>query len=190
MNDKLFQLNAIRPEPTAQHDFALAHRFVKTHESKVGSLKQLLGRLPEDGEAFFVETEKSFNAFTFIVYLLKYAGDIDELYVATYGLNARIIHSMSGYMSKGRIKRVHVHISESIKSRLPKISDMLEANCCSNSMFTVSYAWSHKKVMCVRVGSDHYVIEGSGNWSENSAQEQYVFIKSQKIYEFRKRSIA
>ena len=189
MSDTFFNLNSIRPEPIQQHDFSVSHKFIKTHESKVESLKQLVGKLPGDGEAFFIETEKSFNAFTFIVYLLKYVGDIDELYVATYGLNARIIHSITGYMNKGRIKRVHIHISESIKARLPKIADMLQAVCLSNSNFSLSYAWTHKKVMCVRVGDEFFVIEGSGNWSENSAQEQYVFIKSQKIYEFRKRTI-
>lgn len=186
---KLFDLQSITPKPTDQHDFMLAHRFVKTHETKVASLKQLLGRLPSESEALFLETEKSFNAFTFIVYLLKYAGDIDEIHVATYGLNARIINSLSNYMHKGQIKKVHIHISESIQKRLPKIANMIDALAEGDLNFTVSYAWTHKKIMCVRIASDYYVIEGSGNWSENSSQEQYIFTKSQKIYEFRRRTI-
>ena len=30
-----------------------------------------------------------------------------------------------------------------------------------------------------------YVVEGSGNYGENAMEEQYVFLKSKKIYEFR-----
>jgi hypothetical protein len=30
------------------------------------------------------------------------------------------------------------------------------------------------------------VLEGSGNWSENAHYEQYVFINSKEVFDFRK----
>jgi hypothetical protein len=32
----------------------------------------------------------------------------------------------------------------------------------------------------------HYIVEGSGNWSENAMYEQYLFANSKSVYEFRK----
>lgn len=175
--------------PTQSNDMVLALQLVDIHCHKLNSLKQLVGNLPKENEFFFLETVKSFNAFTFIVFLIKHAGIIDEMHIATYGLNNRILSSVQNWMNKGAILRAHIHISDSIHNRTPKIADMLDMLAKNDQRFTVSYAWTHKKVMCVKIKDNYYVIEGSGNWSENSAQEQYIFTNSKTLYEFRKQSI-
>ena len=50
---------------------------------------------------------------------------------------------------------------------------------------TVLYAWVHAKVCLLLTHEHHYVIEGSGNWSENAHYEQYVFANSKGLYDFR-----
>jgi len=52
------------------------------------------------------------------------------------------------------------------------------------------YAWNHSKVSCLQCGETYLVLEGSGNWSANAQYEQYIFINSKKIYEFRKNLIS
>ncbi len=164
---------------------ALRVKFDEMHERKIASLKMLMGDLPKDNEIFFLETTNSFNAFTFIVYLIKHAGRIDELFIATYSINRRILDSLTRRLQKNQISDVYLYIAESIRYRMPKVKDQLATMQEQMENFQVEYAWTHKKVIAARVGDDYYVIEGSGNFSENTAEEQYIFLKSKRIYEFK-----
>ncbi|MFV0376901.1 MAG: hypothetical protein ACK5JD_06305 [Mangrovibacterium sp.] len=164
---------------------ALRVRFDAMHEQKISTLKMLCGRLPEENEVFFLETTNSFNAFTFIVYLLKHAGRIDELLIKTYSINIRILDSLSARIRKNEIGDISLYIAESIRYRMPKVKDQLETMTREMNNFQVEYSWTHQKVITARIGEAFYVVEGSGNFSENSAEEQYIFMRSKRIYEFR-----
>lgn len=48
------------------------------------------------------------------------------------------------------------------------------------------FTWSHAKVAMLETKDDFFVIEGSGNWSENACYEQYVFANSKGLFNFRK----
>jgi hypothetical protein len=159
-------------------------RFERLHFFRIRNLKDLCGRLPDEEEVFFIETTKSFNAFTFIVYLIRHAGRVDKLFVATYSINDRIISSLVRWQEAGLIGQVHIEISASIKFRMPKIYDRLE-QLARNGRITVQYEWTHRKVTCLDTNIGKYVVEGSGNYGENAMKEQYVFCKSEKVYEFR-----
>ena len=82
-----FNLEELRKEMSDSRIFT--RRFETMLTFKLNSLKELCGRLPKENEAFFIETKKSFTAFTFIVYLIKHAGQVNHLYVATYSTNVR-----------------------------------------------------------------------------------------------------
>lgn len=151
---------------------------------KVDSLKRLTGKLPEKGEIFFIETTKSFTAFTFIVHVLKAVGHINHVYIATYSTNERIVNALLRYMERGQVDSVHLHISETLKFRMPEIYARL-IRLQEEGVLTLSFAWTHKKVTCIDTPSGAFVVEGSGNYGENALQEQYVFLKSDKVYEFR-----
>lgn len=133
---------------------------------------------------FFFETTKSFNAFTFIVYLIRHAGVIDSLFIATYSINDRIINSLLRWKQNGLINNVTIEISESIKFRMPKIAQRLDLLQSENKI-SVIYEWTHRKVTCVKTNTGLFEIEGSGNYGENAMKEQYIFCKSKEIYEFR-----
>jgi hypothetical protein len=181
------RLGAVVEDPGAMVGNAkiLSAKFDEMHERKIASLKSLIGDLPADNEVFFLETTNSFNAFTFIVYLLKYAGRIDDLLIKTYSINARILDSLSRRIAKNEIGNICLYIADSIKYRMPKVKDQIEIMAKELENFEVEYAWTHQKIIAARVGADHYVIEGSGNFSENTAEEQYIFLKSKRIYEFK-----
>lgn len=164
---------------------ALRIKFDEVHCEKVSTIKMLCGRLPEENEVFFLETTNSFNAFTFIVYLIKHAGRIDDLYIATYSINQRILDSLSTRLRANEIGNMCLYIADSIKYRMPKVKDQFDLMLKEFDQLTIEYSWTHKKVICARVGDAYYVVEGSGNFSENSAEEQYIFMRSKQIYEFR-----
>lgn len=161
-----------------------SEQFERVQTFKLNSLKELCGRLPVDNEIFFLETRKSFTAFTFIVYVIKEGGYIKNLFVATYSTNIRIINAILKWKSKGLIGTIHFHVSETLKFRMPEIFARL-VELAKDGVITLTYAWTHKKVACLETENGCYVIEGSGNYGENALEEQYVFLKSKKVYEFR-----
>ena len=201
MGNKFFDIKSLTTKPEKEKEETqhsdkknnsqgLLVKFDEMHEQKITSIKMLCGRLPKENEIFFLETTNSFNTFTFIVYLLKYAGRIEELFIATYSINRRILDSLTRRILNNEIANVYLYIAESIKYRMPKVKDQLEVMQNQMENFQVEYAWTHKKVMAAKVGDSYFVVEGSGNFSENSAEEQYIFMNSKRIYDFKLGHIA
>lgn len=142
--------NAVKPVANCVQE---SHRekFIKMHMFKVENLKNLNGRFPEADEIFFIWTMKSFNAFTFIPYVIKSAGVIDNLVFSTYSINTRIVNSLTRWMESGKIKNIHIFISDSIKYRMPKVVDLLEGLMNGGrGKITIKYAWNHSKVTLIR----------------------------------------
>ncbi|HNW74556.1 MAG TPA: hypothetical protein PKN44_13085 [Bacteroidales bacterium] len=166
----------------------LAERYLDIHQEKITGIKELSGRIPEEGEVFFLWTVNSFNAFTFIPFIIHQCGVIDELLLATYSINIRIIDALIRLIDKEKVLSVDIVISDSIRSRLPKVYEYL-TSVCENKPIRVRYAWTHAKISLIRCNQDHFVVEGSGNWGENAQHEQYVFLRSRKVFEFRKNEI-
>lgn len=152
--------------------------------ARVNRLAELCGRLPQENEVFFIETKKSFSAFAFVAYVIREVGRIDRLYIATYSINERIINAILRWMDRGAIGFLHFHVSETLQYRMPQIWLKLK-KLEQESRIKLTTAWSHKKVACMVTPAGHYVVEGSGNYGENSLQEQYVFLSSRKVCQFR-----
>lgn len=93
-----FSLNDLRREMADSHLYS--RRFEEMLTFKLNNLKELCGRLPASREVFFIETKKSFTAFTFIVYLIKHAGRVRHLYIATYSTNERILNALLRWAKK------------------------------------------------------------------------------------------
>lgn len=179
---KYFSLEEVKEE---RHNARLySARFERLHFFRIQNLKELCGRMPDEEELFFIETKKSFNAFTFIVYLIRHAGVIENLFIATYSINDRIINSLMRWKDNGLIYNVEIEISASIKFRMPHIYERLNL-LAKNNKIAVTYEWTHRKVTCIKTTSGMFVVEGSGNYGENAMLEQYIFCKSKKVYEFR-----
>jgi hypothetical protein len=195
MKNKFFELSDLdkrsedlEPEPDSKSGI-LAEQFLEIHDRRVETVKHLTGKIPRDGEIFFLWTVNSFNAFTFIPFLIKECGAIDELILATYSINIRIIDALMKLVDRSKIHRVEIFISDSIRTRLPRVNDHLQALVEKRDIIRVRYAWNHAKISLIRIGDLHFVVEGSGNWGENAQHEQYVFLNSKRIFEFRKKEI-
>ena len=167
-----FDLNDLQKEMSDSRFYSRYFESMLTF--KVNTLKELCGRLPGENEAFFIETVKSFTAFTFIMYIMKNAGYVKHLYIATYSTNERIINALLRWKSKGLIGDIHLHMSETIQFRMPKIYERL-IDLQREGILELTFAWSHKKITCLDTAAGHFVVEGSGNYGENAMEEQYVF---------------
>lgn len=160
-------------------------RFEEAHLRRIENIKNLYGRLPSGDEIIFLWACNSFNAFTFIPYVIRYSGPIEELCFSTYSINARIVESLIRWYDKGVIQSVTIYIADSIKYRMPDVVSLLEDQSKQRKI-EIIYAWNHSKVQLLKSGDNYFVVEGSGNFSENAANEQYIFLNSREVYEFRR----
>ena len=159
--------------------------FEEAHLRRIENIKNLSGELPMEGEIIFLWACNSFNAFTFIPYIIKYSGAIEELCFSTYSINARIVESLIRWYDKGVLQSVTIYIADSIKYRMPDVVALLEEQV-KRRKIEIIYAWNHSKVQLLRSGDNYFVVEGSGNFSENAANEQYIFLNNKEVYEFRR----
>ncbi|MEI7487457.1 MAG: hypothetical protein WCJ72_08620 [Chryseobacterium sp.] len=167
------------------NESAFTSKFLNMHTANVENLKRDLERLPENGEAFFLQSMKQFNAITF---LLRIAEDhfIEELHATTYSVSMRVIEALQELHNKGRIGRINLLISDSMRNRNPKVCDAINSWAESNSLITIIYTWNHSKFTLCKTETSYYDIEGSGNWGDNACYEQYCFVNSKTVYEKRK----
>ncbi|MCX6232729.1 MAG: hypothetical protein NTZ33_14420 [Bacteroidetes bacterium] len=186
----LFDLDEINQSESIPEDRSgvLSERFYDMHCFRVDSLKQLINKIPGENEILFLWSLKSFNAFTFIPYIINACGIIEELHIKTYTINRRIIDALLKQIDKGNIKTLHLEISDSLMYRLPLVYEHLQALTSERKNITVSYSWNHSKIACIKTAQHYLVIEGSGNFSENAQHEQYIFLNNERIYEFRKQT--
>jgi hypothetical protein len=175
------------PEAAGQSGI-LIEKFLQLHERRIESVKALAGRLPVPGEIFFLWTVNSFNAFTFIPYVIRQCGRIDSLILATYSINIRIIDSMVRLIDRGLIGSVDIFLSDTVRKLYPRVNDHL-VTICESKPVRVRHAWTHAKIALISSGHHRFIVEGSGNWGENARHEQYIFLDSPSVFEFRKNEI-
>lgn len=167
----------------------MAERFLRIQSYKIVSLKELIKKLPDENEIYFIWTTSSFTGFTFIPMLINECGIIDELTLATFSINKRILNALVKLIADGKILKVNMLISDALPYQLPKVFEHLKSVLSNHDNITVRYGWNHAKIACIRIGDEKFVVEGSGNWGENAQHEQYVFTRCKNIYEFRKNEI-
>ena len=170
-------------EQEAETDVHIS-KYLAAHYQKVSSLEKDLMRIPTSEEFFFLQSDTAFNAFTFIPLVAK-VFPIKELHASTYSLSRKVIDALIEMHDKGQVERITLLVSDSMIKRNPLVIDNIMAMAKSRPNVTVLYAWVHAKVCLLKTHEHYYVIEGSGNWSENAHYEQYVFANSKGLYDFR-----
>lgn len=186
--NKYFDLSDLKKskKPAELSSDILCEKFLQIHTEKIESIKDLKGRFPEGSEIFFLWTVNSFNAFTFIPYIIKECEPIERLILSTYSINSRIVDSLTRYIDKGDIKSMELFISESMRFRMPKVVEHLGSVITKHSnIISVQYVWNHSKVTLIESAGNYFDIEGSGNWSENAKHEQYIFLNNKTVFDFR-----
>lgn len=190
----LFSINDLETKPSSdehaneQKGKQSIHKGIldKYYTLNIESLKDLTGQLPLPNEIFFLWSLKSFNAFSFIKYVITEQGKVDELVLSTYNISQVIFETLMRLVDNGLIDNLHITLSDVAKTRFPQIYDLVNGESAKRQQVNVLYLWNHSKVTLMKAGDDHFIVEGSGNFSENSRHEQYLFMNSKEVYEFRR----
>jgi len=189
--NNFFNINELNSALSKKADNSSVHceKYLQAHMLKINSIKNLVGKIPDPDEIYFLWTLNSFNAFTFIPYTLKHAGTITNLSFSTYSINERIVSSLVRWHDKGELINIHIVIADSIRNRMPKVIDLLDSCMKTRPNIRLSFAWNHSKITLLESAGNYFVVEGSGNFSENARYEQYIYVNNKNIYEFRKQCI-
>lgn len=192
----LFDFDEINKKNTGESTTAkeqlqdkLTAKFDKEQLIALNNLSELTG-IPKAGECCFIWTLKSFNAFTFIQYVIQNHGRIDELTLTSYNVGKVIIEALMHLVDNDLVGKLHVVASDVAKTRFPLYYELMmnEAAKRKNKV-TAAYCWNHSKIALMRCGDDKLVVEGSGNFADNARHEQYLFANHASLYEFRKQWI-
>ncbi len=168
----------------AEQCSAFTSKFLNVQAYKVEKLSADLVKLPDPGEAYFLQTLAQFNAFTFVEWIsrLQY---IEELWATTYSISVRVVEALQELQRLGKIGRIRVLVSDSMMKRNPKVCDTINAWAQGNDQVTVIYTWNHSKVTLLKTADNYFCIEGSGNWGDNAAYEQYCMINDEAVFRLR-----
>lgn len=169
---------------TSASSGSFVSKYLVTHYQKVAAVKKDLKRLPESEEFFFLQSDNSFNAFTFIPVVLEHQS-AKTMFVTTYSINKRVINALVELHQNGLVDQITLLVSDTMLSRNTVVTDLLAAVNRQYANINVLFAWVHAKVCLIETKTAHYVIEGSGNWNENAYYEQYLFGNSKGLYDFR-----
>lgn len=159
-------------------------KYLAIHYQKIKSLDKELQRLPNAEEFFFLQSDTSFNAFTFIPLIGKTEA-IKELFASTYSISRKVIDALMQLYDQGIIEKITLLISDSLIKRNPATMDYLTAQVSGRANFKVLFTWVHAKVCIAKTTTNYFIIEGSGNWASNALYEQYIFANSKGVYDFR-----
>ena len=159
-------------------------KFLLAHFENVNKLEVNLKRLPSEEEFFFLQTNNSFNAFTFIPFVCKYVS-VRRLFASTYSISRKVIEALMELHRTGLVDEITLLISDSMVKRNPMTIDVLLAVAATNGNLKVLFGWNHSKVCLLETTAGFFVIEGSGNWADNAQMEQYIFANSKGLYDFR-----
>ena len=165
-------------------------KFMDSQHARVNNIKDLLGEFPAKDGVYYLWTMKSFNAFTFITYVIKYREYIEELTFSTYGINTRIVEALFKWLDKGKIGHINIFMSDSANYRIPKVIDLLKSHIDTRpGKVDLFFGWNHSKITLMKTAHSYFTVTGSGNFSENARHEQYTFADNANLYRFYAKNI-
>lgn len=162
-------------------DKIIFRKFLEKQHNKVKDIGDLLGVYPTENEQIRIITQKSFNAYALLLYIVeKY--NITECYLTTYNIDKNSIQGIKDLIESNNINNIIIVVSDSINFRMPKRAEELKKIAGKN--IKIIFTWNHTKIILAKTDENYFVIEGSGNISDNARIEQYLFENCKETYLF------
>lgn len=140
--------------------------------------------IPEkENSVTHIVTQKQINSFSILLKFLD-RGDINFLQIMTYTIDKKTLLSLLEYLKKNKIKKLQFIITETISFRTPKIYELINKYFKNREDVNLSLCWVHSKILLIEQNNNKYIIDGSGNFSQNALIEHYNIWKSKNLYYF------
>jgi hypothetical protein len=161
--------------------------FLEKQYIRVNNIKELVS-LPKKNEQIKIVTQQSFNAFAILLYIMEFER-INELYLTTYSFDKNTVKGIIEIADNLKIKKITFLLASLIKHDKPELLNQLIDLAKRNENFTLIEAYNHTKIIAAKTDKNYYVVEGSGNLSNNARIEQYNFDNCKKSFDFHKKWI-
>lgn len=191
----LFSLETVTAAPSLPQrgdgtSAAKVEVFESMHTAKVAIVKKHIPKPPAPGEVIFVWTTAQFNTMSLIIWLIEQVGPIDELLVSTYSISNICVNTMLKWLDSGKIGNIYLYLSDYVPRMSPaKYNALLAEVSARSGKMKIGLGFNHSKITLATIGKNRIVITGSGNFAENSGNEQYTICNNPEVYEFYKSCI-
>lgn len=147
----------------------------------INKINQIAG-IPNDNEDYRIVTRKNINSFDFIL-LLLHKNKITDLTIAFYRIGKKVIQELKNLKDNKLITNITLLVNDGFPKLCPDAYNLMKQY--ESSTFKIKIENNHTKIICAKTEDNkHYVIEGSGNLSNNSRIEQYSFTQNKSLYDF------
>lgn len=167
-------------------DRIIYRRYKTRNVHQVKTLNELMKcGLPGGGEtAHIVTNGKHINAIAFIQAILQ-KEHAEHLDIVTYSIRKKTITMILDWFQGDELGTARVNISCHVRTLNPDCYAFMRAIAKEvPDLFRLKVFHNHAKLACVKTEHNHYVLEGSGNFSENALVEQYQLTNSKELYDF------
>lgn len=150
---------------------------------RINSVKEII-KLPKKNYQYRLITQKAFTSTDFLKWVYEEEG-ATEINIAVYRMNQHSVHVIKSMIDIPEIK-INIILSSFFKtSKKAEVwHDDLVMHSRGKPNINIFYCVNHAKIICVRTDKNWYVIEGSGNMSNNARIEQYTIDNSEDVYNF------
>lgn len=153
------------------------------HNKKIFmSLKELseMTRLPEENEQIRIITDKGFNIVTALLLICE-KEIIQDAVFSVYRINQKAINLIIDLIKAEKIKKLHILLNHNIGKMKPELYNDIKR---LSDYCIIEYNDTHMKIMTAKTKNNNYIFEGSGNLSNNSRYEQYIFENNKQVCKF------
>jgi len=150
-------------------------------------IRAFFTRLPEPGECIHVISDGHFDYFLFIpIVITLLGGHVDEVYGSTWTMSRINVNELLAMYDAGKIGRIGVLTGTYFKRREAAVAAMLISGLQARGQQYRAFE-NHAKVILIKAGDTHIIIEGSANWTANPRLEQSMITNDAGLYTFHKR---
>ena len=137
-----------------------------------------------ENECLHIITQRQHNSFSLLMKFIEHYGRLDYLQIMTYTIDRPTLLFLLDLLQKNIIKKSDLIITETIEFRSKKIYDLLISDFSNRTDVNLSFFWVHSKILLIKKNNAKFVIDGSGNFSQNALVEHYNIWRSSELFEF------
>lgn len=171
-----------------KHEFInLKNQGYKFHIiAELQQIEKLISDLPEENEVHFFISNGNFSSIGFIKFVAERT-KINKLSISTLRVGKKHLQVLDVLKNQGKLDNVNFVVGSIMKqdSKIGKSYGYYDSllTVCQKNNWTVTVANNHSKIINFDTDSGKYVIWTSSNLNENPKIEQFVFLKSEGIYQ-------
>jgi hypothetical protein len=163
-------------------------KFMVKNKLIIKSIESVCFSLPKENEQIRLITQKRFNAFALVKWLVDNLSEIDQIILTTYRIDEMTLSGINKILNERNINKLTIVCSAfftSVKVKEP-FAEKLKYLAITDNRVKAVFCHNHTKIIGIKTKDTAYVIEGSGNLTENARIEQYMIENSDEIFEFHK----